>query len=140
QFAPLAMLPEQYRLLDQLCQDLRQMVDDKTQLINRLTSCLKAYYPQALNLFSRLDSQVSVAYLRAFPQPQSESTLSKKRFLAFLKKHQYTHPERSEQLYAQATSAAPSADPVIERSSRMRTLALLDQLVTLYGNIRMYEK
>jgi transposase len=139
-YAPLNILPEQYRLLEELCQDLRQMIDDRTQIINRLTSCLKAYYPQALNLFSRLDSQVSVAFLRAFPEPAKLTTLSKKRFLAFLEKHQYSHPERGEQIYAQATAAAPAADPVITRSSRMRMLALLDQLTTLQAHVRAYEQ
>jgi transposase len=139
-YAPLQMRPEQYRLLGELCQDLRQMIDDRTQIINRLTSCLKAYYPQALNLFSRLDSQVSVAFLRAFPEPAKLTTLSQKRFLAFLEKHQYSHPERAEKIHAQATSAAPAADSVITRSSRMRMLALLDQLVTLQAHIRSYEQ
>jgi len=139
-YAPLAMRPEQYRLMEELCNDLRQMVDDRTQIINRLTSCLKTYYPQALTLFSRLDSQVSVAFLRAFPEPAKLTSLSQKRFRAFLEKHQYTHPERAEQIYALATSAAPSADSVITRSSRMRLLALLDQLTTLQAHIRAYEQ
>lgn len=139
-YVALAMQPEQYRLLDELCQDLRQMIDDRTQAINRLTSCLKAYYPQALNLFSRLDSHVSIAFLRAFPEPKSLDTLSKKRFLAFLKRHQYSHPDRVEHKYEQLVCAAPAADSVITRSSRMRMLALLDQLTTLQAHIRTYEQ
>jgi transposase len=139
-FAPLDMLPEQYRLMEELCKDLRQMVDDRTQLINRLNSCLKGYYPQALNLFSRPDGQVSIAFLSAFPEPASLAKLSMKRFQAFLKKQKYTHPERAEQIYEQVTSPAPCADVVITRASRMRMLSLLDQLMTLQAHIHAYEQ
>ena len=139
-YKPLAMLPEDYRLLNELCQDLRQMVDDRTKTINRLTSCLKAYYPQALSVFGRLDAQVTIAFLRAFPDPGSLKTLSKKQFLAFLKKNHYTQPGRAEDLYQSAISPAPLADAVIAKSSRMRMLALVDQLVTLQAHIRDYER
>jgi transposase len=139
-YTPLAMLPDDYRLLDELCQDLRQMVDDRTQTLNRLTSCLKAYYPQALNVFGRLDAQIAIAFLRAFPDPERLKSLSKKRFLAFLKQNHYPQPGRAEDLYQSALAPAPSADAVVAKSSRMRMLALLDQLVALQAHIKSYER
>lgn len=139
-FTPFEMLPEDYRLLDELCQDLRQMIDDRSRIINRLTACLKEYYPQALGLFSRLDSQIAMAFLRACPDPVSLTTLSKKRFLSFLKKLEYPCPGRAEDLYEAITAPAPVADAVITQSGRMRMLALLDQLATLQSHIKDYER
>lgn len=139
-YAPLLMLPEDYRLMDELCQDLRQMVDDKTRIVNRLASCLKGYYPQALGLFSRLDSQIAMAFLRSYPDPTHLNSLSKKQFLAFLKKQQYPCPGRIETLYAAVSTPSLVADTVIARASRMRMLALLDQLVALQRNVQDYER
>jgi transposase len=138
--SPLAMLPDDYRLLDEICKDLRQMIDDKTRILNRLTSCLKEYYPQALELFSRLDSQVAMALLKKYPTPGQLRALSKKQFLAFLTRQNYSRPSRAEALYATATAATPTADSVLERSGCMRMLVLLDQLATLQSHVKDYER
>jgi transposase len=138
-YRPLEMLPENYRLMDELCQDLRQLVDDRSRIVNRLTSCLKDYYPQALGLFSRLDAQISMVFLRNYPDPADLKSLTKKQFLAFLKKHRYPCPDRVDALCAAVTAQAPMADPVIARAGRMRMLALLDQLVALQRHVQDYE-
>lgn len=139
-YKPLEMMPEDYRLLDELCQDVRQLVDDRTRIVNRLDSCLKDYYPQALRLFSRLDSQIAMAFLRKYPDPTHLKSLSKKQFLGFLKEHRYPHPGRAEALYATVIAEALTADPVIVRVSRMRMLAQLDQLVTVQRHVQDYER
>jgi transposase len=139
-YSPLEMLPQDYRLLDEYCRDLRQMIEDRTRIINRLLSCLKEYYPQALRLFSRPQSAISMAFLHAFPEPASLRTLTKKRFAAFLTKHHYTQPGRTGELYAILAGPAPAADAVVTQSSKMRMLALLDQLAPLQEHIQNYER
>ena len=49
-FKPLVLLPEDYRLLDRLCLDLRKLVDDRTRVVNQINDCLKEFYPQALGV------------------------------------------------------------------------------------------
>lgn len=139
-YKPLTLLPEEHRLMDELCQDLRQLVDDRTRIVNRLAACLKSYYPQAIGLFSSLDSQISMAYLRSYPDPTALKSLSMKQLLAFLKKHQYSRPDRVEALYGALSAPSLSADPVIARASRMLMLALLDQLMPLQRHIHDYER
>lgn len=139
-YKPLEMLPDDYRLMNELCQDLRQLVDDRSRIVNRLESCLKDYYPVAVGLFSRLDAQISMAFLRCYPDPARLKSLTKKQFLAFLKKNRYPCPDRVEGLYAQVSGQALAAHPVIDRAGRMRMLALLDQLVTLQHHVQDYER
>jgi len=139
-YSPLEMLPEDYRLLDEFCRDLRQMIEDRTRILNRLTSCLKEYYPQAVGLFSRPDSLIGIAFLRAFPDPASLRTLTKKRFAAFLIKHHYPVPSRTGELYATLSAKAPTADTVVIQAGRLRMLTLLDQLVALQEHVRDYER
>ena len=69
-FKALRPFPEDYRLLDRLCQDLRKLVDEKSRISNQITSVLKEFYPKALELFS-LDSNIGIAFLKTFPDPAS---------------------------------------------------------------------
>jgi len=139
-FSPLEMLPEEYRLLGELCKDLRQMIEDKTRLMNRLTSCLKDYYPQAVGLFSGVDSPISTTFLKAFPDPSVLAACSEKKFQAFFARQRYPHPKRVSELFERTRVPAPVADPVVARAAKMRMLAVLDQLVALRGHINDYER
>jgi len=139
-YSPLEMLPEDYRLLDEYCRDLRQMIEDRTRILNRLISSLKEYYPQAVHLFNRPDSVIAQAFLRAFPEPASLRTLTKKRFVAFLQKHHYPCPKRTDDLYAAVKAPAPVADTVVTQASKSRMLVLLDQIATLQTHIQDYER
>ena len=65
-FQPIKPLPEDYRLLDRLCSDLRKVVDEKSRVTNQVISCLKEFYPKALETFS-LNSQIFIDFLKAFP-------------------------------------------------------------------------
>src|SRR3972149_2551656 len=84
-FQPIKPLPEDYRLLDRLCSDLRKAVDEKSRVINHVISCLKEFYPKALETFS-LNSQRFIDFLKAFPAPGTLRACTKKASLAFPKK------------------------------------------------------
>ena len=76
-FRPLNPLPEDYRLLDRLCTDLRKVVDEKSRVANQVTSCLKEFYPKALDIFS-LNSQIFIDFLKAFPDHQTLNACKKR--------------------------------------------------------------
>ena len=47
-----------------------KVVDEKSRVVNQLISCLKEFYPKALELFS-LNSQIFIAFLKTFPDPDT---------------------------------------------------------------------
>src|SRR6202048_3055123 len=53
---------EATRRVQNLVEERRKLVDEKTAQINRLTDHLKVYFPQMLEWFGRLDSDVVCAY------------------------------------------------------------------------------
>jgi transposase len=57
--------------LKQLTRDQDSLIQMQTRLINQLTACLKAYYPVALELFSKLQQPSTLRFLQAFPTPES---------------------------------------------------------------------
>ena len=58
---------EATRRVQNLVEERRKLVDEKTAQINRLTDHLKAYFPQMLEWFGRLDSDVVCALLERWP-------------------------------------------------------------------------
>ncbi|RDV79598.1 IS110 family transposase, partial [Ammonifex thiophilus] len=53
--------------LKTLCRDQDILLEEVTRLTNRLTACLKEYYPVALELFSRLTLPVTLNFLKTYP-------------------------------------------------------------------------
>jgi hypothetical protein len=88
---PLVLLLEACRLLDRLCLDLRKLVDDRTRVVNQINDCLKEFYPQALELFYKIDSAISIkidsaisiAFLETFSGPDTLLTATRRCFRAF---------------------------------------------------------
>lgn len=138
-FQPLKPLPEDYRLLDRLCSDLRKVVDEKSRVTNQVISCLKEFYPKALETFS-LNSQIFIDFLKTFPDHGTLSACTKKAFLTFLKKHCYPYPTKAEELWKTIQSPTLQPDRVIARSGKLRLGMLLDQLENLKEHITHYEQ
>jgi len=136
---PLRPMPEDYRLLDRLCQDLRKLVDEKSRVSTQISAVLKEYYPKALELVS-VDSQIGISFLRTFPDPKALKACRNKSFLVFFKKHRYSWPARVEELWVKAQRPSPRPDWVVLKAGRLRLLALLDQLVALREHLALYEK
>src|SRR5215467_587374 len=58
---------EATRRVQNLVEERRKLVDEKTALTNRLTSDLKIYFPQILGWFERLDTEVACTLLENWP-------------------------------------------------------------------------
>ena len=138
-FQPLKPLPEDYRLLDRLCTDLRKVVDEKSRVTNQVISCLKEFYPKALETFS-LDSQIFIDFVKAFPDHRALSACTKKAFLMFLKKHRYPCPAKAEELWKTVQAPTLQPDKVVARSGILRLRMLLDQFENLKEHITHYEQ
>ena len=48
----------------------KSLGQQRVKLTNQLTTQLKAYYPVALHLFSKLDQEISLAFLEHCPTPE----------------------------------------------------------------------
>jgi transposase len=64
---PLETQDPQTAKLARLVEARRHMVDRRTQLLNQLTSLLKSYYPQALELIGDLNSDLAIDFLTRWP-------------------------------------------------------------------------
>ena len=78
---------EASRRVQNLVEERCKLVDEKTAQINRLTDHLKVYFPQVLDWFGRLDSDVVCALLERWPSLEELQKAQPANLRAFLRKH-----------------------------------------------------
>lgn len=130
------------RQLAALVELRRDLVDRRTQVVLQLTSLLKSYFPQALELLGHdLTSGLALAFLRRWPDPL---TLKMAR-PSSLETLYYQHSVRSQTLVAQRLGLLQklrplSTDETVLMPARCHLAALLDQLRALAKHIELIEK
>lgn len=130
-----ALLPQDQitRQLTALVESRRHIVDDRTRLGNQVTSLLKGYFPQALELTGDTRySKMAIAFLTRWPDLDSVRKVRPETLRSFYHLHQVRRPELIEhRLNAVREARQVSADPVLTQSSTLYLQYLLDQLRAL---------
>jgi transposase len=136
-FLPSSPLTQELRLLtrDQQC-----LVWQRTRMVNQITACLKDYYPGAVNFFSSLDQPLALAFLLAFPTPDSARQLSLEQLRDFCFQRFYRDPRAINILHKKIQAPTPQAYPWTVRAKSRYLLALLGQLASLQANVTAYER
>ena len=78
---------EATRRLQNLVEERRQLVDEKAEQTNRLTSHLKIYFPQMLDWFERLDTELVCALLERWPTLEELQKVPPAKLRTFFRKH-----------------------------------------------------
>lgn len=83
------------------------------QVGNRLRAVLLRYYPTALEIFSGLDSPISLSWILEYPTPEAGQALGYADFKTFLSAHRHTQPKKWAACYARLQKPQVSASEVI---------------------------
>jgi transposase len=129
------------RLLHFLVEERRQNVDEKTRQSNRLTDCLKMYFPQILRWFDDVSTVMVGDLLERWPTLEQlrrahPGTLQKF-FLEHNCRSRELIQERLDGIY-QAISA--TSDVAVVEAGTLITRGLVALLATLRGNIATFDK
>jgi transposase len=129
------------RLLHFLVEERRQTVDDKTRESNRLTDCLKLYFPQILQWFNDVTSPLVGDLLERWPNLQQ----LQRAHPGTLRKFFHQHNCRSEDLIQQRIAGIYQAVPATKDAALLEagpTIAhgLTALLATLRSNIAILDK
>lgn len=76
--------------LQAVSRDRQRVLHAKVACESRLRAVLEAYYPAPLHLFSELDRDISLAFVRAYPTPDQARRVKTARMAAFCDRHQYS--------------------------------------------------
>ena len=88
---------EATRRVQNLVEERRKLVDEKTEQTNRLTSHLKIYFPQMLDWFEHLDTELVCAFLQRWPTLEELQKVPPAKLRTFFAKHHCRDQELIEQ-------------------------------------------
>jgi transposase len=124
-----------------LTRDQDALVHMQTRLVNQLTACLKAYYPVALELFTKLQQKSTLLFLQTYPTPQAAMTASVEQITLVLKQAKHPHAATvAPTIFQQLHQPHLQADAVITRAKSRLLLVLVSQLLPLVEQIAQYDK
>lgn len=124
-----------------LVETRRKLVDQRTQVVLRLESLLKTYYPQALALAGKLTTPAAVAFLDRWPDLLSLKAAQP----AAIKRFYYAHQVRSQELIAArleliAKAVALTTDEARVSVARLHLRGLLAQLKVFHKHIPLFDQ
>lgn len=135
---PDSPITRELKILTRECCSLIRL---KTMLSNQLTSCLKDYYPVALELFCKLDQQITLLFLKNFPTYQQAKQVSLPQWGKFLSKHHYRVgvKKKAHEIYLKLQEPQFNVEPFVDNAKAGYTLALVEQLQLLLSQIKSFE-
>ena len=137
---PLERDTDPTRALRALTRARKDLVEARVAMCNQLRANLDTVLPAAVGLFSRLDSQVSIQWLRRFTTQTRVDWLSPKRMDAWLKSVGYCGNKTGAQLHAHIIAAPRGPDGIEADTRAIVTLGLLDAIEQLNSQIRQFER
>jgi len=84
------------------------LTQTSVRLSNRLRDVLWRYHPGALQVFANLTSNITLAFVQAYPTPQAAAGLSWEAFERFAHSQRYSHRSRLRRGFAQLQALQPA--------------------------------
>jgi transposase len=127
---------DQTKALRSLTRAREGLVRTRVGLANQLRDQLACFWPGAVKVFSSVDSQIALAFLRRYPSPQDAHGLGEQRLEAFLKRHSYPGRKPARELLKRLRAGAEGrADELELRARRQIVLALVSALEPIVARI-----
>jgi transposase len=127
--------------LKALTRDQDSLIQSQTRLVNQLTACLKAYYPVALHLFSKLQQKSTLVFLQSYPTPQIAMAATVDQVAALLKSTGHPTPDKVATKIVKALHQPHLvADAITTRTKSRLMLVLVKQLLPLVEEIAAYDE
>lgn len=127
------------RLIRLLTEDRRELVDQRTQHVQRLTDRLKTYYPQALRWAGELITMQACDFLDRWPTLQAIQRARPSAIRTFYKRHHHASPWIDKKLAEIHAEVTLHDEPVIIRAAVMLVAAEVAQIRALNASIVHYD-
>jgi transposase len=126
-------LSDETKALRALVRSRDDLVAQRVALANQLRALLESFWPAAATVFADVDSPIALAFVEAYPTPESAARLGEKRMAAFLARHSYcgrrSPAELLARLHAAPTGLAAEAESEAKGLAVRALVAVLKPLV-----------
>ncbi|MFF4147384.1 IS110 family transposase [Streptomyces sp. NPDC001698] len=137
---PLPAASPQLAELRAVIRDRERVIWNQRDLENQLRAILQAYHPAVLHLFSSLDRDISLAFLRDYPTPEQARRVGPERMKAFTGRHGYSGRTRPEVLVERLRTHLLSAAPGTVAGKELTAVLFAEQLALLNDHVRILNK
>ena len=132
--------PEDVRLLQRLTEQRVRLVHDLKRLGNKLTSTLKEYFPEVLEMFPRIYRTIVADFLIAYPTLEDAKRATDEELLSFFRAHNAGNPKMSAKRISLIREAAPLIhDRAVIESNLLFVKSLAHGLKALNTAIAEYD-
>lgn len=128
------------RLLRLLTEDRRELVDQRTQHVQRLTDRLKTYYPQALRWAGHLITAQACDFLDRWPTLQAIQSARPSTIRSFYRRHFHAARWIDQRLAAIRAEVSLHDDPVTTSAAVMLIHSEVAQIRALSASIAKYDE
>ncbi|HEX9982279.1 MAG TPA: IS110 family transposase [Thermoanaerobaculia bacterium] len=128
------------RLLRLLTEDRRELVDQRTQHVQRVTDRLKTYYPQALRWAGALTTAQACDFLERWPTLQTIQRARPSAIRAFYERHHHAAAWIDQKLAEMRAAVAFHDDEVITETAVLLIGSELAQIRALNASIATYDE
>jgi len=124
-----------------LTRDQDALIHRQTRLVNQLTACLKASYPVALELFTKLQQKNTLLFLQTYPTAQEAMAASAEQIQNVLRQARHPTPTTAApKIFERLHQPHLQADAVMTRTKARLMLVLVSQLLPLIEQLAQYDK
>ncbi|MBA3575028.1 MAG: IS110 family transposase [Pseudonocardiales bacterium] len=136
-FTALSQDSDATQVLRSLSRTRKQLVEARVGLVNQLRAELERCFPGAIGLFFRLDSDITLAFLRRYPTQHAATKLTPARFTAFLRRIAYCGRTPAHELFTRVHDAPAAGLSEAEAEGHaVCVLALLRAIETVRNQER----
>lgn len=140
-FAPLNPQSVEMRALMTLVEHRRRLMNDRIRITNRLRNALKQYYPQALDWFDHIDTQMFCDFIKQWPTLTQVKRARRTTLETFFREHNmYRKPVLERRLEAIKSASHLTQDEAVIIPYRLQVLTLINQLEGALNALRTYDK
>lgn len=121
-----------------LSRDRERIIVMQRAVESRLRATLEAYHPAPLHLFSALDRDIALAFIRDYPTPAAASRISQDRMRRFCARHGYSGRVDPAVLVERMRPHLLTGSAGTTAAKQISALMLVDQLELLNKQTRMF--
>jgi transposase len=137
---PLSVPSQATALVAAFSRDRERVVVMQRAVESRLRATLETYHPAPLHLFSSLDRDIALAFIRDYPTPELASRIGPARMARFCRRHGYSGRVPPELLVERLRPHLLASSAGSTAGKSVTALHLVDQLALLNAQQRDYDK
>jgi transposase len=127
---------DETRTLRHLTRAREDLIDARVRLAQQLRAQLEDFWPGGARIFTKMESRITLAFLRTYPSPADARDLDEQTLANFMREHRYggrygrSPAQLLERLRSAPTGNAGAAETLARRTTVLGLVAVIEAIIT----------